>query len=66
MSKTTGGTKAIRRLLDAAKTHGLHEDPEHEVGDLQDLLLAAWGLMSPEQRASLLASDEARAVLENG
>ena len=38
-------------------------DPEHEIAALQDLLRAAWGLMTEAQQTALLESDEAQAVL---
>ena len=53
----------IETLIDAARTSGTI-DPEQEIAALQDLLRAAWGLMSDAQQAALLHSDEAQAVLE--
>lgn len=47
----------LEDYLNAARQHGTDEDPDHEVGDLQDLLRAAWGLMSPEQRSALMQTD---------
>lgn len=54
----------LEGILDAAKAHGEEGEPDHEVGDLQDVLRAAWTMMSPDQRKMLLASDEVEAVLE--
>lgn len=40
----------IEDLLACAQAHGEDDDPDHEVGDLQDLLRACWAVMTPEQR----------------
>jgi hypothetical protein len=47
----------------AAFVHGEESEGDHEVGDLQDLLRAAWALMTEEQRIEFLFTDEAKAVL---
>jgi hypothetical protein len=42
----------LDRLLDAAEAHGRESEPDHEVGDLRDLLLSCWQrLSSAQQRA---------------
>ncbi|KWT69534.1 MULTISPECIES: hypothetical protein [unclassified Variovorax] len=56
----------IERILDAAEQHGQNDDPDHEVGDLQDVLRAAWSLMSSEQRNQLMAAAETVNVLQAG
>lgn len=57
----------LHALFEAACRHGEDSgEPDHEVGDLQDLLLAAWGVMTEAQRAALLASEAAWAVREAG
>ena len=43
-------SSALQELLDAARRHGERSDPEHEVGDLQDLLHACWRRLSPKDR----------------
>jgi hypothetical protein len=53
----------IESLLDAARELGT-EDPEDEIEALQDLLRAAWNLMTEAQQTALMQSDEALAVLE--
>jgi hypothetical protein len=53
----------IENLLDAARELGT-EDPDEEIGALQDLLRAAWNLMTEVQQTALMQSDEAQAVLE--
>ena len=42
-------------LLKAARYHGTESEPDHEVGDLQDVVIAAWSIMSVEHRAKLLS-----------
>ena len=49
-------------LIQAATLRGENSEPDHEVGDLQDLFLACWHVMSPEQRA-LALSDPAVKIL---
>lgn len=47
----------------AAFVHGEDSEGDHEVGDLQDLFRAAWGLMTEEQKVDFLFTDQAKAVL---
>ena len=54
----------LETLVDMAKQHGEDSEPDHEVGDLQDLLRAAWQLMSDSQRLELLKGEAADAVFE--
>ncbi|VTU44135.1 hypothetical protein [Variovorax sp. RA8] len=56
----------IQRVLIAAQQHGENDGPDHEVGDLQDVLRAAWSLMSLEQRNQLMAAAETVDVLRAG
>lgn len=56
------GTAFAQLLLDMAERHGSFDDPDHEIGDLQDLLREAWRIMPQAQRRSLMAND---AVVEN-
>lgn len=56
----------IERYITAAENHGEFDDPDHEVGDLQELLRLAWGLMTEEQRRRFVASDETQFILELG
>jgi len=53
----------IEVLLDAARELGT-EDPEEEINALQELLRAAWNLMTEAQQTTLMQTDEAQAVLE--
>jgi hypothetical protein len=47
----------------AAFIHGEDSEGDHEVGDMQDLFRAAWGLMTEEQKIDFLFTDQAKAVL---
>lgn len=38
-------------LIDAARAHGEQSEPDHEIGDLQEILLSCWEVMTPEQRS---------------
>ena len=42
---------------------GEESEGDHEIGDLQDLLRAAWSLLTEEQRIDFLFTDEAKAVV---
>jgi uncharacterized membrane protein len=61
MSGTTDND--VESLIEAARNYGT-DDPEQEIEALQDLLRAAWNLMTERQQAALLQSDEALTVLE--
>lgn len=52
----------VEWLLHAAHVHGSFEDPDHEVGDLQDMLREAFDLLTEEQRVSFFKGDEVLAV----
>ena len=54
----------LQMLLAAATNHGNISEPDHEVGDLQDLLTEAWSIMNEPQREQLLKTRAARDVLE--
>jgi len=45
-------------LLNAASNHGGESEPDHEIGDLQDVVASAWRIMSQKQRAQLLVDCE--------
>ena len=44
----------IELLIEAAREHGEESDPDHEVGDLQDLVRLCWAELSPEARAKII------------
>ena len=49
MPKKTKKNVALDRLLRSAEAHGIESEPDHEVGDLQDILRAAFGKLTDEQ-----------------
>ena len=49
-------------LIQAATLRGENSEPDHEVGDLQDLFLACWHMMSPEQRALALSDPQGHRI----
>jgi hypothetical protein len=56
----------LEDLFIAAAQHGKDtSEPEHQIGDLEDLLRAAWEILSPDQRERLMKTDAAVAVLKN-
>lgn len=42
-------------LLGAARRHGEESEPEHEVGDLEEIVFACWARLTPAQRAEVHA-----------
>lgn len=56
-----------QELFDAADHHADDTgEPDHAVGDLQDMLSACWGIMTPSQRAFVLQSQKVEGVIEAG
>ena len=55
----------LQLILQAAAAHGESSEPDHEVGDLQQALRAAWDLMDAAQRMQLLGSDAVREQILN-
>lgn len=54
-------------LFAAADNHGADTgEPDHTVGDLQDVFRKAWALMLPSQRVELLQSNAVDSLLECG
>jgi hypothetical protein len=45
-------------LINSANNHGRESDPDHEIGDLQDVVALAWRIMSQKQRSQLLVDCE--------
>jgi hypothetical protein len=60
---TLSDVRDVDTYTHAAFVHGEESEGDHEVGDLQDLLRAAWALMTDEQRIDFLFTDEAKSVL---
>jgi hypothetical protein len=50
-------------FIDAATQHAEDDDPDHEVGDLQEYFRAAFELLSPEQKAAFLKDDRVQSCL---
>lgn len=50
----------IEKLLEAAEAHGENSEPDHEVGDLREMLQDAWKLMTEEQRGKLYPPNHLR------
>lgn len=49
--------QTVEDVLKAAHRHGQGDDPDHEVGDLQDALRLAWSLMTEKQRKAFLQDE---------
>ncbi len=45
----------LEEIIGAAKRHGEVSESDHEVGDLQDALRAAWALLTHDQQCELHA-----------
>jgi hypothetical protein len=55
---------AVEHLINVAQKHGEDSEPDHEVGDLQDILRATWKVLTPFQRSQVLKSRALSEVLE--
>jgi len=56
----------VETYIAAATTHGENDDPDHEVGDLQDLLRAAFSVMTESQIQDVFFRHEVQNVLVSG
>jgi hypothetical protein len=56
--------KSLQRILDAARRHGEESDPDHETGDLIDVLRAVWPLVPPNQRRRVMKGERIAGLLE--
>lgn len=57
----------LNKLMAAADNHGVDSgEPDQAIGDLRDMLTAAWTLMTPEQRKQLLSSEVIDNVVQLG
>lgn len=54
----------IELCFQAALAHGKDSDPEHEVGDLQQLLRRAWEILTPGQRLEFMAGSIVSELIE--
>ncbi len=53
----------VERYIRAAAQHGRDSEPDHEVGDLQQLLRIAFGMMTDCQRAAFAADRQTVEIL---
>lgn len=51
---TSKPASGLTRILTAAEHHGRDDDPDHEVGDLQDALGLCWKRLGPRAREAVL------------
>jgi hypothetical protein len=59
--------KILELLFKAADNHGEDTgEPDHAVGDLQQLLVRAYSFLSPSQKLEFLASDEVQDLVDAG
>lgn len=57
----------LEKLIEAADNHGEDSgEPDHTIGDLQDMLREAWGLLSFSQKLQLIQGDAVENVVECG
>jgi hypothetical protein len=54
----------FERLLQAAYDYGTKEGTDMEAGDLQELLRAAWALLTPEQKQAFFRRPEITALMD--
>lgn len=57
-------TSIIDDIIEAAANHGRDSEPDHEVGDLQDLLRVAWKIMTPQQRVRFWNDDTTNGIIK--
>jgi hypothetical protein len=51
------GMDDLDRIITGALNHGLAEEPEHETGDLVQVLRSCWSKLTPGQRQEVLAEN---------
>jgi hypothetical protein len=54
----------VEFYLNAAEKHGADSEPDHEVGDLQDLMRALYERLTDSQRAAFAKDPHVHRVLE--
>ncbi len=55
----------IELVIEAAEHHGRDSEPDMEIGDLQEALRLAWGLMDARQRTTFSLQPEIENILTN-
>lgn len=56
----------VETYIHAAQQHGVDEDPDHEVGDLQDMLRVAFRYLSILDRTAFARHPDVESVLVCG
>lgn len=56
----------IEKYIQAAKQHGEDSEPDHEVGDLQDILRSVWPLLGEDAKTVAISLPKVREVLVAG
>jgi hypothetical protein len=51
-------TDLLEKLLAGAAAHAEASDPDHEVGDLQDILRSCWKRLTAEQQREVYDENE--------
>ncbi len=64
--KLPESSDAVEVCIRAAKQHGSDDDPDHEVGDLQDFMREMWALLTPDQRNAYMSNESVIDRLELG
>lgn len=54
----------LSKILGAAQLHGEESEPDHEVGDLQEVLRECWKRMTPAARREVYELESVQALLE--
>jgi hypothetical protein len=55
----------LERILDAARRHGQESEPDHEVGDLLEVLRALWPRVPARTRRGFMRCDLVLDLLRN-
>ena len=50
---TSTEDRFLGRIFAAAEAHGEQSEPDHEVGDLKDVLQQCWNVMDAERRQAI-------------
>lgn len=64
MPKTAKKELTLCNAFEAAARHGKNSDPDHEVGDLQDMLRVAYSIMGTASQDLFLHSQAVEGLIE--
>ena len=64
-SHDSDGKDGLALAIKAAEEHGKNSEPDHEVGDLQDLLMEMWELLNPTQKALFMGREQVRDLIRS-